>query len=400
MTSTGRSDLHWTSTSREEENRGMGISKISLRNFVLAAASISGCLAISVSAQSPAPQDSSSGGSWTSTTESKEDYAAPTITTQSHTQSGDRSLDVRTLQTRASDGTVSPYQDIETETVQVNPTTTRTTIRTFVRDVNGAKTLFQITNEEKQSLPNGDSKVVRATSNPDVNGNLQLIQREVQETAKTAPGAEETKTTVLVPNANGGLSPSVQSKERKSHRGDTTEVQKTTLLSDGNGGWQVGEVKHETIKDDGHTSAREEDVSRPDSEGNLAKVSRTVSKEAADASGKRETSEETYSVDVPGAARDNNLHLVQRTTTSAASNKDGQQIKTTVEGANPGNLSSGLQVTTVDNQVVRVGPAGAQATRTIQTRGSTGSLSTVFVDIAKSNNAHAVEVEIPPAPTK
>ena len=386
----------------EKLSAGDESRKFSLRlgSLVLAAASVSVCLPVYALAQSPATQDSSSGGSWTSTTESKEDYAAPTITTQSHTQSGDRTLDVRTLQTRAADGTVSPYQDIETETVKVNSTTTRTTTRTFVRDVNGAKTLFQITNEEKQSLPNGDSKVVRATSNPDVNGNLQLIQREIQETAKTGPGAEETKTTVLVPNANGGLTPSVQTKERKSHQGDTTEVQKTTLLSDGNGGWQVGEVKRETIKDDGKTSAGEEDVSRPDSEGNLVKVSRTVSKEAADASGKREKSEETYSLDVPGAARDNSLHLVQRITTSQLTNKDGQQIKKTEEAPNPGNPSSGLQVTTVDNQMVRVGAAGAQATRTIQTRDSTGSLNTVFVDIAKSNNAHAVEVEIPPAPPK
>lgn len=386
----------------EKLSAGDESRKFSLRlgSLVLAAASVSVCLPVYALAQSPATQDSSSGGSWTSTTESKEDYAAPTITTQSHTQSGDRTLDVRTLQTRAADGTVSPYQDIETETVKVNSTTTRTTTRTFVRDVNGAKTLFQITNEEKQSLPNGDSKVVRATSNPDVNGNLQLIQREIQETAKTGPGAEETKTTVLVPNANGGLTPSVQTKERKSHQGDTTEVQKTTLLSDGNGGWQVGEVKRETIKDDGKTSAGEEDVSRPDSEGNLVKVSRTVSKEAADASGKREKSEETYSLDVPGAARDNSLHLVQRITTSQLTNRDGQQIKKTEEAPNPGNPSSGLQVTTVDNQMVRVGAAGAQATRTIQTRDSTGSLNTVFVDIAKSNNAHAVEVEIPPAPPK
>jgi hypothetical protein len=377
---------------RKEENCGMWSAKTRLRNFVLTAAIVNLCLSVSALAQASAAQDT---GSWTTTSESKEDYANPTITTQSHTQNGDRTVDVRTLQTRGSDGSVNPYQDIETETVRVNSTTTRTTTRTFIRDVNGSKTLFQITNEEKQSLPGGDSKVVRATSNPDVNGNLQLIQREVQETSKIGSGVEETKSTVMVPNANGGLTPSVQTKELKNIQGNTTEVRKTTLLSDGNGGWQVGEVKHETIKDDGKNSAKEEDVSRPDSEGNLVQISRTVSKEAADASGHRDKTEETYSIDVPGAARDNSLHLVQRTTTSQATNKDGQQVKTTVEGANPGNPSSGLQVTTVDNRTVRVGLAGAQATRTIQMRDATGSLSTVFVYIAKSNNAHAVEVEIP-----
>jgi hypothetical protein len=62
--------------------------------------------------------------------------------------------------------------------------TVRTTTRTFGRDADGAKTLVEVIEEEKHILPGGDSKVVRATSDPDANGNLQLVQRRIEETRR------------------------------------------------------------------------------------------------------------------------------------------------------------------------------------------------------------------------
>jgi hypothetical protein len=125
-----------------------------------------------VLAQEPDSQDGASDKSWIATTDSKEGYANPTRTIRSHKQNGNRTVDVRSLQARGTDGNLNPYQDIETETVRVGSTITRTTTLTFVREGNGAKTLFQVTEEEPKTLPGGGSKVARTTSNPDANDNL------------------------------------------------------------------------------------------------------------------------------------------------------------------------------------------------------------------------------------
>ncbi len=369
-----------------------------LCQFLLLLAGVNSCFSGAAWAQKPDSQASDSDRSWTATSESKEDYANPTRTIRSHTQDGNRTVDVRSLQTRGSDGNFNPYQDIETETVRISTTTMRTTIRTFVRDSGGTKTLFQITEEDKQTFPGGDSKVVRTTSNPDANGNLQVVQRENQETVKTSPDVEETKTTVMLPGING-LAPAMQILEHQKRSGNTVEIQKTTQLPDGSGNWQVGEVRHTTIKDKGKTSSSEERVSRPDLEGNLGEVTRTVREESEDGSGDRQKSEATYSIDVPGAARDNGLHLVQRVTTTQRTNADGQQTTKVEEQPNPGDPGAGLWVTTVNKETVRLGPAGAQATGTIQLRDANGSLGIISVNMTKSDSVHAIEVQIaPPKP--
>jgi hypothetical protein len=357
------------------------------------------CFAFScaVWAQTSNSPDGEANKSWTATTDVSAGSANPTRRFESHTQNGDRTVDVRSLQARGADGNFHPYQDIETETVRVNATTTQTTTRTFVRDSNGAKTLFQITAEEKHTLPGGDSKVVRTTSNPDANGNPQIVQREIQETHKISANVEETKTTVMLPNIEGGLAPAMQTQERQKRSGDTVEIQKTTLLSDGTGKWQVGETRQTTVKDDGKNHSREERVSRPDGEGQLNEITHTVGKESEDSSGAKRDSEETYSVDVPGAGRDGGLHLVQRVTTIQRSDAGKQQTTKVVEKPNPGDPDAGLQATTVEIDTVRAGASGAQATRTIQMRDANGDLGVVSVDLTKSNNPQAVEVQIAPA---
>jgi hypothetical protein len=366
--------------------------------FIVWGAWICFCLPGAALAQTPDSQAGDSGKAWTATTESKEDYGNPTRTIRSHTQSGNRSVDVQSLQTRGPDGNFNPYQDIETETVRQNATTVRTTTRTFVRDSSGAKTLFQITEEDKQSFPGGDSKVVRTTSNPDANGNLQVVQRENQVTSRTSPGVEDTKTTVMLPGING-LTPATQILEHQKRSGNTVEIQKTTELPDGAGNWQVGEVRHITIKDEGKTTSTEERVARPDLEGNLGEVTRTVSEVSQDGSGNGQKSVDTYSVDVPGAARDNELHLVQRVTTAQHTGPDGQQSTRLASQPDPGDPGAGLRLTTVTTETVRVGTAGAQATETIRLRDANESFGVVSVDTTKADNAHAIEVQIaPPKP--
>jgi hypothetical protein len=367
-----------------------------LSQLVLLAIGAYFCSNLALWAQTSDSQTGDANKSWTATTESQSDNANPTRTIESHSQSGNRTLDKQSVQRRGSDGRFEPYQDIEKETVQVDATTVRTTTRTFGRDFDGAKKLVQVTEEEKHTLPGGDSNVVRSTSNPDVNGNLQLVQRQIEETKRTSKDVEETKTTVMLPSVNGGLAPTMKVQERR-NRGanDTVESQKTTLLPDGAGNWQVSEIRQATTRQEGENRSTEERVSRPDSEGKLGEVSRTMSKESESASGERRNTVETYSLDVPGSARDGRLHLVERATTAQRTSSTGQQTtEQHVEQPNPGDPGAGLRITILTSDSVRPGPSGAQATRTVQARDANGSFGVVSVDTTKSDNIHAIQVEI------
>ena len=350
-------------------------------------------------AQTSDSQTGDADKSWTATTESQSDNVNPTRTTESHTRNGNRTLDSQSIQRRGTDGHFEPYQDIEKETVKVDATTVRTTTRAFARDADGAKILVQITEEEKHTSPGGDSSVVRSISNPDVNGKLQLVQRQVEETKKISKDVEDTKTTVMLPSVNGGLAPAMKVEERRTlGANNMVESQKTTLRPDGAGNWQVDEIRQATTRQEGKNRSTEERVSRPDSDGKLGEISRTVSKESETASGEKRNTVETYSLDVPGSARDGGLHLVERSTTSQRTNSTGQQTtEQQVEQPNPGDPGSGLQVITLTTDTVRPSPSGAQATRTIQVRDASGSLGVVSVDTTKSDNIHAIQVQIAPS---
>jgi hypothetical protein len=178
-----------------------------LRQLMLLASAVYFCSNFALWAQASDSQTDEATKSWTATTDSHSENADPIRTIESHTQSGNRTLDKQSVQRRGSDGHFEPYQDIEKETVQVDAATVRTTTRTFARDAEGARKLVEVIEEEKHSLAGGDSNVVRSTSNPDVNGNLQLVQRRIEETKRTSTNVEETKTTVMLPSVNGGLVP-------------------------------------------------------------------------------------------------------------------------------------------------------------------------------------------------
>ena len=350
-------------------------------------------------AQTPDSQTDDADKSWTATTESQSDNVNPTRTTESHTRNGNRTLDTHSIQRRGTDGHFEPYQDIEKETVKVDATTTRTTTRAFALGADGAKILVQITEEEKHTSAGGDSSVVRSISNPDVNGKLQIVQRQVEETKKISKDVEDTKTTVMLPSVNGGLAPAMKVEERRTlGANNSVESQKTTLRPDGAGNWQVDEIRQATTRQEGKNRSTEERISRPDSDGKLGEISRTVSKESETASGEKRNTVETYSLDVPGSARDGGLHLVERSTTSQRTNSTGQQTtEQRVEQPKPGDPGSGLQVITLTTDTVRPSPSGAQATRTIQARDANGSLGVVSVDTTKSDNIHAIQVQIAPS---
>lgn len=373
---------------------------IQLVLLAMGAAFCSGlCSESALWAQTSDSQTGDGNTSWTVTSESQSDNANPTRTTERHTQNGNRTLDKQSLQRRGSDGQFEPYQDIEKETLQVDAATVRTTTRTFGRDADGAKTLVQVTEEEKHILPGGDSNVIRTTSNPDANGGLQVVQRQIEETKKISKDVEETKTTTMLANINGGLAPAMKVLERRERGANATEEsQKTTLLPDSAGKWQVGELRQATTRQDGNSRSTEERVSRPDADGKLGEISRTVRKELDAAPGERRNTVETYSVDVPGSAREGGLHLVERATIAQRTTSTGQQTtEKRLEQPTPGDPSSGLRVTTLTTDTVRPGASGAQATQTIQMRDANGDFGVVSVDIAKSDNIHAIQVRIAPS---
>jgi hypothetical protein len=353
--------------------------------------------ALALRAQTSDSQSDVTNKSWTRIADLQSGSANPTRTVESQTQSGNWTVDSQSIQRRGADGDFEPYQDIEKTAVRVDSTTLRTTTRTFGRDADGARTLVQVTEEETHTRASGDSSSVRSTSNPDANGNLQVVQREIEETKKTGKDVEETKTTVMLPGADGKLAPAMMVQERSQQTNDTVASRKTTLLPDLKGNWQVSEVKEATTKQDGKNTSTEERISRPDADGKLGEVSRTVTKGSAGSAEKSNTVE-SYSVDVPGAARDGNLHLVERSTTTQRTSATGQQVTgSQVERPDPGNPDGGLRVTLLTTDSVRVGASGGQATQTIQMGDANGSLQVVSVDTSKSDNVHAVEVQIAPS---
>jgi hypothetical protein len=352
--------------------------------------------AVSMVAQSSNDADKS----WSATTDSTDGTnGAQTRRSESHRESGNRTLDTQSTQIYRS-GRYEPFQDVETETVKVSPTTTRTLVRTFGRDSNGQKTLLQVTEEEKQDLANGGGKTTRTTSNPDLNGGMQVVQREVADTRKIDADTNETKTTVFLPGANG-MAASMQTQERQHRSGDTIDFQKTTLLPDASGNWQAGEVKRGTIKDDGKSRSSEERISRQNGDGQLSEVSRTVGKESKGPSGDTRSTVETFSTDVPGAAPDGHMHIVGRVTENRTGNaNDAQTSRQQQEQLNPGDPSAGLQISVISTNVQASGASGTQSTQTVQVRDAGGKMNVVTVDMTKSTQTPAVQVQTAPAQQK
>jgi hypothetical protein len=370
----------------------------SLTKFAwLAVAIIAFCMFVpSLSAQTSDAQASES-QSWTKTTESQTANINPTRTTESHQKSPNGTVDHQTVERLGAEGHYEPYYDIEKESVQVNGTTLRTIERTFARDASGQKILTQVTEEEKQTLQAGGEKVVRTTSNADLDGHLQVAQREVTNTKQISPEVQEKNTTVFLSDGQGGMAASMQIQQREKRSSDhTVEIQSSTLLPDGSGNWQVHERKESTIKEDGKQRTTEEQVLRPGADGKLAPISRTIGKESETAVGEKKTTIEAYSPNVSGSA-DGNLHLSQRVTVVKRAGSDGSQAtEKRLEQRSLVDPAAGLQVTTKTRDTVQPGSSGTEETTTIEVRDVSGSFTVVSFDTQKSDNVHAVDLEIAP----
>jgi hypothetical protein len=353
------------------------------------------CVGLAVSARAQDAQPNKTDEHWTATTQTSIDHANPSRTLESHTQSDNRSVDKQRVEVLGPDGRYQPYYDTETETIKVNAATTRTVVREYRWDANGRRNLLQVTEQESQSSSNGDTHVVSTTSSADVDGNLHLAQREVADTKKMSPDAQETRTTVYVTDGTGRFTPSQQTQELQTSGADhSVEVKKTTFLPDGNGDWRVGEVKENTIKEDGKDRTAEERVSRSDIDGRLSEFSRTVGQETETPAGERKATVETYTPNVPGMAGDGKVHLTERMTSTQ--NKDSDK-KQQIEQRKPGNPTDGLQVTARTKYTVHYAATGTQQTKTIQARDASGNFSVISVETEKSNQVPTEQVQKAPS---
>ena len=243
-------------------------------------------------------------------------------------------------------------------------------------------------------MASSDTTVVSTTSNSDVNGNLQLVQRDVEETRKTSPDAQETKATVYIWDGSGGLTASLQTEELQTNNADhSVEVKKTTLLPDGNGNWEVSEVKENTIKEDGKNRTNEERVSHPNSEGGLSEVLRSLGEETETASGETTSTIETYSTDIAGVASDGNLHLNQRVTTVLKKNSDEEMTEQQVELPDPNSPNTSRQAIAKTKYTVQYASSGTRRTKTVQTRDINGDFNVVSVETQKSDQGPAEQVQ-------
>ncbi len=336
--------------------------------------------------------------SWTATSE-QQDIANPnpTRTTETHTVTNGRTVDMQTFERVGTDGRYQPYLDFEKESIRVDATTERIVKRSFGRDPDGQKHLTQVIEEEIRTLPGGEQKLVRTSSNPDANGRLQIVRREIQDTKQTSSSVRETKTTTLSPNANGDLTAILQTEERETRGNDNvTKVRSSTLLPDGNGHWQVSEIRErETQQEKGKDRVEEERVLRPDLDGRFTVAERTVTREPDGGPGERRQTVETYSTEIPGASGDGSLHLNQRITTVHRQRSDGGNVTDEqIEERNPAAPADNPRITQKTIDIVRPSAGGTTSeTKTIQSLDSNGNLAVVWIDTSKTDKASTVQVD-------
>ena len=95
------------------------------------------------------------------------------------------------------------------------------------------------------------------------------------------------------------------------------------------------------------------------------------------------------------------MRLVERVTASRSPANGNQATHQQVEQLNPGNPTTGLQVTVGSTGSEQTGAGGTSATNTVETRGPDGRMRVVSVDMTKSDKSPAVQVQIaPPNPKK
>jgi len=374
------------------------IDALSTKFIIKLIISVIFCALAPVCAQAQNAQPNGTTESWTATTQTSLQNTSPSRTTDSHVRSGNQTVDKQIVEALGPNGRYQSSSETEKETIHVDATTTRTVVRSYSWDVNGQRDLQQVTEEEARSSASGDVHVIRTMSESDGNGNLQVIQREVADTRKISPDVQETKTTTYLPNGNGGLTPSLQTQELQKRIADhRVEVKKTLLQPNSSGNWEVAEAKETTLKEENKNRTSEERISRPDSEGGLSEVSRTVGKETENSAGEKNTTVETYFTNAPGVAADGSLRLNWQVTTVEKTNAGGKTTEQQGKQPNPNDTNGGLQVTTKTKYTVRYAASSTEETKTVQERDINGAFNVVSAEARKSDQAPAAQEQLAPS---
>lgn len=326
--------------------------------------------------------------SWTSTTQSAGN-ASPTRTTETHSKVGNRVIDKKTVEVLGPGGQYQPYSQTETETIQEKGAT-RSIVRTYSPGADGKQQLMQVTEESKQQL-SGGQRVVRTISTPDEFGKAQVVQREVANTKTTGPNSEQTQSTIYRADGNGTLVPSVQvQEEKKTGANGSVGLTRTTSAPDLSGTWRVAEHVNQTETTDGQNRTTETVTLRPDYQGKLSEVSRTVS-HSSQTDGENANTVETYSPDVPGSTRDGNLHLVTRTKTQQKKAPGGTTTEQQTESLDPADRTVKVMATTSSDSVAS--SSGRTGTTTTSVRGLDGGFVIVSEETKQSTQI-PIEVQM------
>lgn len=346
-----------------------------------------------------APDQADSGQSWNSSTSMQDPSGNtnPTRATQSHREENGRQIDVQTLETKGINGGSQVYGQTETETVKVDATTTRVITRHYVTNTDGEKVVNNVSIEEKRELPDGGESVTRTVSSPDANGSLQVTRREIEKTVQNAPDQRTTDTTVLSPGPDGALAPSTRTHEvQKKLQPGTTTYTRSVSLQDGNGNWQVNEVRQGTIEKAGDTETKRENVSRLNADGKMALTEKTVSTETNSEGGQRKQVQK-YSTNMDGITTypDGQMHLDRQVTTVTRTGPDGQRVTSqNVDQRSQAAPDAGLRPTQRVLDITTMGLDGVtHQTETIQSADPDGGMGVVWVDTKKTAGSGPVVVD-------
>ena len=142
----------------------------------------------------------------------------------------------------------------------------------------------------------GASRVEKTISNAGYDGKFQVKEREATVITKSSD-AQRIQTTIYLPSITGEFVPSMQinEKQRQTTNGNL-ETRKETSLPDIKGGWQLYEVREQTVKGDDQNRTTDDRLFRRDYVGNISPVFEVVTTEAS-ANGQFTSSSQTYSVD-------------------------------------------------------------------------------------------------------
>lgn len=377
-----------------------------VRKTLFAATLLILVLGLPAAAQTASDQTSDSPQSSNSTSKLQDQSGAanPTRLIQSHQQEDGRTVDIQTLQRQSINGGTEVYGQTETETVKVNATTTRTTTRHFVTNSDGQKVLNGVTVEDKRELPDGAENVLSTVSRPDADGKLQVTQREVQQSEQTGPGVRTTNTTVLLPGPDGALAPSTQTHEvQKQLQPGMIEYTRSLSLRNGDGNWQVNEVRQGTIQKSGSTETKQENVSRLNQDEQMAVVEKTVSKETkSDGEQRKEVQKFSTMMGDATSYPDGQMHLDRQLTTVTRTGPGGEQVtEQQVNERSPAAPDEGLRPSQRVLDITRPGLEGVkQQTVTIELASPNGGMNVVWVNTGKLSGNGPVTVDTKQSPAQ